>query len=138
GAAAGTLGPKEHRKNMSQADFRAENPYASFGSTLAIDAPASERLAFIKRTYLHLAVAVYAVVVLEWAFFTFIPGDVVAGLITAPYAMLIMFGGFMLVSFLAERWARSSASLTTQYAGLSVYVVAWSIFLFPMLWFAQT
>lgn len=123
---------------MSQAEFRADNPYASFGNTFAIDAPATERLAFIKRTYLHLAMAVYAVVVLEWAMFTFIPGEVVVRLISLPYAMLVMFGSFMLVSFLAERWARSSTSLAVQYLGLGAYVVAWSVFLFPMLWFAQT
>ena len=122
---------------MSHADFQVQNPYASFGSTAAIDAPVAERLAFIKRTYLHLLVAVYAVVVLEWAFFTFIPGEAMVGLISSQFGMLIMFGGFMLVSFLAERWARSSTSLTTQYIGLGAYVVAWSIFLFPVLWFAE-
>jgi FtsH-binding integral membrane protein len=103
---------------------------------MVIDAPASERVAFIKRTYLHLAVAVYALVALEWALFTFV-GDAVAPLLAGQYSWLIALGAFMLVSHLAHRWAQSSTSLATQYLGLGAYVVAEALILYPLLWIAD-
>lgn len=120
---------------MSQADFRAQNPYASFGS-MVIDAPASERVAFIKRTYLHLAVAVYALVALEWALFTFV-GDAIEPMLAFKYSWLIVLGAFMLASHMAHRWAQNSTSLATQYLGLGTYVVAEALILYPILWIAD-
>lgn len=121
---------------MSQADFRAQNPYASFGSELAIDAPAAERMTFIRRTYLHVALAVYALVALEWALFTFV-GDAVGPLLQGRFSWLIALGAFMLVSHIAHRWAQSSTSLATQYLGLGAYVVAEALILYPLLWIAD-
>ncbi len=43
----------------------------------------------------------------------------------------------MVVSWVANRWAMSETSVAKQYAGLVGYVVAQSIFILPMLWFAQ-
>src|SRR5690606_22956158 len=121
---------------MSQADFRAQNPYASFGSSLAIDAPAAERMTIIRRTYLHVALAVYALVAIEWALFTFV-GDAVAPLLQGRFSWLIALGAFMLVSHIAHRWAQSSTSLATQYLGLGAYVVAEALILYPLLWIAD-
>lgn len=122
---------------MSQADFQASNPYATFGS-IAAEAPATERLAFIKRTYLHLAMAVYALVTLEFIYFRVVPEEWIAALFQFPYGMLIMFGAFILVSYIAERWANSSTSLGMQYTGLLLYVLAQSVILLPLLWYAST
>jgi len=121
---------------MSQADFQATNPYATFGS-IASEAPATERLAFIKRTYMHLAMAIYALVTLEFIYFKVVPESWFESLFTIPYATMIMFGGFMVAGYLAERWARSETSVATQYAGLLTYVFAQSIFLAPLLWIAS-
>ena len=121
---------------MNQADFQASNPYASFGSVVA-DAPATERMAFIKRTYMHLMLAVYAVVALEWIFFQFVPDELVAGLFNARWGWLIMLGAFALVGHVANKWAMSSTSLSTQYWGLGLYVLAESIILYPLLWIAS-
>lgn len=122
---------------MSQADFQASNPYASFG-TIAADAPASERLAFIKRTYMHLALAVYALVTLEFIYFQVVPDEWIEGLFSIPYSWALMLGGFILVSYVANHWALSSTSLQTQYLGLGIYVLAESIILLPLLWFASS
>jgi FtsH-binding integral membrane protein len=46
-------------------------------------------------------------------------------------------GGYMLISYIAERWARSSTSLGIQYAGLATYVLAFSVILCPLLWIAN-
>ena len=49
----------------------------------------------------------------------------------------MMLGGFMAVSWIANGWAQSSTSLSTQYLGLSLYVVAEAILMVPLLYMAQ-
>lgn len=119
---------------MSQADFQAANPYASFGQ-IAADAPATERLAFIKRTYIHLALAVYALVTLEFIYFNVFAEQMQRWMpqLLGSFWILVMFGGFMLTGWIAERWARSEVSVSKQYMGLGLYVLAESIFLAPLL-----
>jgi FtsH-binding integral membrane protein len=123
---------------MSQADFQATNPYASFGH-IATDAPATERLAFIKRTYLHLALAVYALVTLEFIYFNVFDEQMRQYMpkLLGSFWILVMFGGFMLTGWIARSWAESDASVGKQYAGLGLYVLAESIFLAPLLWIAN-
>ena len=53
------------------------------------------------------------------------------------YNWLIVLGGFMVVSMVADRWARSATSLAMQYAGLGPYVVAEAIIFVPILLIAQ-
>jgi FtsH-binding integral membrane protein len=50
---------------------------------------------------------------------------------------LLVLGAFMVVSWLATRFAFSSASLATQYAALFAYVVAESIIFVPLLFVAN-
>lgn len=117
----------------------AENPYASFGMTTAADAPASERVAFLKRTYLHVAGAIYALVAIEFALFNIVPAETmnkVVQTMVGGYGWLVVLGAFMAVSFVAQRMAESGASAGKQYMGLSLYVVAQSIILLPLLWYA--
>lgn len=123
---------------MSQFDVQANNPYASFGH-IAADAPATERLAFIKRTYIHLALAVYALVTLEFIYFG-VFGEAMNNFmpqVLGSFWMLLMFGGFMVTGWIAENWARSETSVNKQYMGLGLYVLAQSIFLAPLLWIAN-
>lgn len=122
---------------MNQADYRAQNPYASFGMTAA-DAAPSDRVAFLKRTYIHLAMAVYALVGLEFIYFQ-IPGidDLMMTLFQSRWGWLLVLGGFMLIGNIAERMAQSRSSLQTQYAGLGLYVVGQSVVLLPLLWIAN-
>ena len=121
---------------MSQADFRAQNPYASFGE-IAIDATSSERMTFIRRTYVHLMFAVYALVALDVLWFMVIPERWLAELLSVRQAWLVVMLMFMGVSYVADRWARSEASSSKQYAGLSLYVLAESLILVPLLWIAS-
>lgn len=93
------------------------------------------RAAFIRKTYAHLAGAVLAFVALEFALFQ-IPGieQKVFGLLAqSRFSWLIVLAGFMVVSWLANKWAMSSTSLTTQYVGLAVYVVAEALIFLPLL-----
>jgi FtsH-binding integral membrane protein len=123
---------------MNPAEFRADNPYGSFGD-LAIAAPADARQTFIRKTYTHLAAAIYAFVALEFALFhTGFPDWMLEQLGTSRFSWLIVMGAFVAVSWIADSWARSSTSLGKQYAGLFLYVVGEAIIFVPMLALAKT
>lgn len=98
------------------------------------DAPAEARAAFIRRTYSHLAGAILAFIALEVFFFGIgLPKVMLSLLATSHYSWLIVLGGFIGISYLAEHWATSTTSITTQYWGLSLYVVAEAIIFMPLL-----
>jgi FtsH-binding integral membrane protein len=122
---------------MDPAEFRADNPYANFGE-LAIAAPADARLTFIRRTYTHLAAAIYALVALEFLFFKTLPLDQwVPSMFSARWGWFVLFGAYVLVSNLARYWAQSDTSVGTQYVGLFTYVFSFSVILCPLLWIAN-
>ena len=109
---------------------------------LAIDSDRSERAAFIRRTYAHLALAVLAFVGLETLFFGVIRhavegvDEMFVRAITAPYAPLIILGAFIGVSYLARYWAFNGGSPALQYAGLGLYVLAQAAIFIPLLYVA--
>jgi FtsH-binding integral membrane protein len=99
-------------------------------------APEGARAAFIRQTYLHLAGAILAcaavaALLLRW------PGarDLI-GLMTRGYNWLFVLLLFFGASTLANNWARSATSVTTQYLGLGLFVVAQAIVLLPILFVA--
>ncbi len=97
------------------------------------------RAAFIRRTYGHLAGAVLAFVLLEFALFqTAIPQLMMGLLGTSRYSWMIVLGAFMGISWLAEKWARSDASIGMQYAGLGLYVVGEAVIFLPLLYVASS
>jgi FtsH-binding integral membrane protein len=101
------------------------------------DASADLRVAFVRRTYLHLAGAIFAFIVLEAALFqTAIPETFVGLLGTSRYAWLIVMGAFMGISYLAENWANSDTSEQMQYAGLALYVAGEALIFVPLLYLA--
>lgn len=119
------------------ADTLTGNPYASFGYSVAEAAPA-ERVAFIRKTYTHLAMAIYAFAAIEWAFFsTGFAEWLFNQMMAVQYGPLVAFGLFMVVSWVASRWAHSDVSVGKQYAGLVGYVFAQALFMAPLLWLAQ-
>lgn len=120
-----------------------DNPYqvSQFGSyaPLAFEAETSERTAFIRRTYLHLAAAVAGFAGIEALIFT-LAGDVLPGLVgtmLSGWNFLIVLGAFMLVSMVANKWAHSNVSVGVQYLGLSLYVAAEAVIFVPLLYLAQ-
>jgi FtsH-binding integral membrane protein len=122
---------------MNEAEFQASTPYAQFGS-VAIDAPVDARRTFVKKTYTHLTAAIYGLVMLEWLYFQALPlDDWVPSLFSQRWGWLVLFGGYMVVSWIAESWAKSNTSVGMQYAGLFSYVFAFSVILCPMLWIAN-
>lgn len=122
---------------MNQADFRAGNPYATFGTTV-IEAPADARRTFIRKTYTHLAAAIYAFVALEWLFVLLGWDRMALDMIgTSRFVWLGVLGGFMAVGWIADNWARSAASIGKQYAGLFLYVAAEAVIFLPMIGIAK-
>jgi FtsH-binding integral membrane protein len=122
---------------MNRAEFQANTPYAGFGS-LAIEAPAEERRAFLRKTYTHLTATIYGLVMLEFLYFKALPlDDWVPNLFAERWGWFALFGGYMVVSYIADRWARSDTAVGMQYVGLFTYVFAFSVILCPLLWIAN-
>jgi uncharacterized protein len=101
---------------------------------LAVQAQASERAAFMRRTYGHLAGAILAFVGLEALLLQVVTiNDVVAVFGTSPWMVLVVFLAFWGVSYLAQVLARSETSRAVQYAGLGLYVVAEAVIFLPLM-----
>lgn len=115
----------------------AENPYRADFGTVAAFAEENERADFITKTYLHLAGAVAAFVAIE-AVLLQLPGiESLAGRMVTGWNWLIVLGAFLLVSYVAQSWATSAVSLSTQYMGLGLYVVAEAVIFVPLLVMAK-
>lgn len=105
---------------------------------IAERAPADARAAFIRRTYAHLAGAIFAFIAIE-ALLLSLPGiGNILPMMVSGYNWLLVLGAFMVVGWVAQNWAQSSTSPGTQYAGLALYVVAEAIIFLPLLYIADT
>ena len=120
-----------------------QNPYQSSNysyPTVAERADADLRARFLRQTYLHLLGAILAFAAII-AFILNVFDDQLANIVpkvTGGYMWLVVLGAFMLVSYVADRWANSDTSRSMQYLGLCLYVVAEAIIFIPLLWIAQT
>ena len=106
------------------------------GSVVA-ESSAAERAEFITKTYAHLAGAVGAFALLLFALVN-TPGieNLIGAMFGTRFSWLLVLGAFMLVSTVANRWAVSATSLSTQYLGLGLYVVAEAIIMLPLVYIA--
>lgn len=106
----------------------------SFGSSVAEAAPA-DRASFIRKTYALLAVAILAFIAVEGFLFVSGAATVIASVIFkgGMLGWLLVLGLFMGVSFLANRWATSETSATTQYLGLGIFIIAEAIIFVPLI-----
>ena len=101
---------------------------------LAAEASAVERMGFIRKTYAHLVGAIAAFVAIEAVLFQM--GVAEQFTLTTRGQGLLVLCAFMLVSWMANRWASSDASPGLQYLGLGIYVVAEAIIFLPLLYVA--
>jgi uncharacterized protein len=115
------------------------NEYAtSFGNSAANALPA-QRAQFIRKTYMLLAAAILAFVGLEFAIFTSgYADDIALTMLGGSYSWLLVLGGFMGISFLANWWANSQSSSMMQYLGLALYIVAEAVIFVPLVFIAAT
>ena len=114
-----------------------DNFTTTFGNSVAQTAPI-ERAAFIRKTYILLATAILAFIAVEELLFVSGTAQVIASLIFTGGSIgwLAVLGGFMLISWLSNRWAVSETSTAVQYAGLGVFVIAEAIIFVPLLYVA--
>ncbi|WP_438422311.1 Bax inhibitor-1/YccA family protein [Aquimarina macrocephali] len=92
-----------------------------------------KRVAFYKKTYTHLAMAVLLFVIVEWIFFQIEPIVNFAFSMTQGWRWLIMLGGFMLVTNYAEKMALKNHNINQQYLGLLLFVVAEAFIFIPLI-----
>jgi len=96
-----------------------------------------KRVAFYKKTYTHLAMAVLLFVIVEWVFFQIEPIVNFAFSMTQGWRWLIMLGGFMLITNYAEKMAYKNHNINQQYLGLLLYVIAEAFIFIPLIGMAM-
>src|SRR5262249_2357461 len=107
------------------------------GDTAAA-APVNERVAFIRRTYAHLAVAVLAFVGIEAALFASGLGmEILKTMFAFNGSWIALMALFIGGGVVAQMMARSRSSVGLQYAGLSLYVLLEVVIFLPILAIAE-
>ena len=96
-----------------------------------------KRVAFYKKTYTHLALAVLLFVVVEWIFFQSEGIVNFAYSLTQGWKWLLMLGGFMLATNYAEKLAHTNHNINQQYAGLLLFVIAEAFIFIPLIGMAM-
>lgn len=104
-------------------------------SPLVSEASQVERAEFYKKTYLHVAFAILAFIVLETVLINVIPVDVIIGMMSQNFVWLIIIGLFWLGSMMCEKLTLS-ASRETQYLGLAAFALLEAIIFLPMIYIA--
>ena len=116
--------------------FTQSDSYASQPATVA-DSSLADRLDFIRDTYLHLGLAIFAFIGVEWFLFqTGIAYAFADFVFSSSISWLLILVLFMVVGSLANRWAHSDAAPIMQYLGLGVYVLAEAVLFIPLLFIA--
>jgi FtsH-binding integral membrane protein len=113
--------------------------YQHFGNpTTAWAAPIDARMAFVRRTYVHLAAAVALFVAVSAAFYAAHVGERLTQWMTSGgmLGFILFFVGIMAVTMGANALALRSRSQSLQYAGLATYAVALAFWFSPLLTFA--
>ncbi len=113
----------------SRPDFAA----AAQAPLVALASPEA-RAAFITKTYAHLfgAIALFALLEAFW-FQTSVPRWMFAALSRGRFAWMLFMAAFVGISYVADRWASSSTSKSTQYAGLGLYALFESLLFVPLI-----
>ena len=134
----GQWGQAQHPGFAQQAAFGGVDPHAhqqqvglDDSQVVAAHASPQARAKFIERTYLHLAGAIILFVLLS-AGVQYVPGVENLSIMMLESWMIVLLA-FMGVSWVADRWARSSTSLPMQYFGLIVYTVAEVVVFIPLI-----
>ncbi|HVK09055.1 MAG TPA: Bax inhibitor-1 family protein [Gemmataceae bacterium] len=108
----------------------------------AIHAPESERAAFIRRTYLHLAASVAALVGIEALLLQGVKTQAgqqfLAQWFSSPVSLLVMLAFFIGTGFFARYLARGDMPVAVKYAGLGLYTFLQAVILLPILYVATT
>ncbi|MCA9671513.1 MAG: US12 family protein [Myxococcales bacterium] len=104
----------------------------------AHQAQVADRVSFIRRTYAHLAGAIFLFVGLT-ALIQQLPAarQMTRTMLASRGAWIVVLLLFIVVSWVADFWARRSESKTMQYIGLGLYVVAEVVIFTPLIYIAE-
>jgi hypothetical protein len=115
---------------MAQLDIHA--------GTIVANASEMERAGFIRRTYLHLGGAILAFTGVETLLIQSGVAESFLHLLQGgKWMWLIVMGLFMVVSYVADKWAHSAISKEMQYAGLGLFVLAEAVVFMPLIYIAM-
>ena len=135
------FGQSAYQQGYNETFGDASNAMPGAVATLGVN----ERVQFLRKTYLHLFGAITAFAALEFLFLW--QKSPLFDAITVPilktvfggsrFVWLAFLGAFVAVGWFAERWAQSDTSVSKQYMGLGIYVLAEAIIFIPLLAIAQ-
>lgn len=106
-------------------------------SEIVSQATQADRADFYKRTYLHVALAILAFMVVESFLLQLVPGEIISMMFGGKFVWLFIIGLFWLGSFIANKFA-FSLSRSAQYFGLGLYVMLEAIIFLPVLYIAAS
>ena len=95
----------------------------------------SERAEFYKKTYMHVALAILAFMIVESLLIKYIPDELIMKMLGGRFIWLGLLGLFWLGSYVSEKWTLS-LDKNVQYAGLGFYVLLESIIFLPLIFIA--
>ncbi len=136
-----TLQIHGHEKVNNENPFQNLNPYqGNVQSGFVVDAAEEARASFIRRTYAHLAAAIFAFVAIEAVIFSVVPSETLFSIVSrmGGFGWLIVLGVYMGVSWMARSWASSDTSKGMQYLGLGMYILAEVVIFLPLLFISST
>lgn len=96
-----------------------------------------EKASFYKKTYLHVAVAILAFILVETILIKVVPAELIFMMVGQKYSWLLVIGIFWLASMLASKWSLSQ-SKSTQYLGLGFYVLLEAVIFLPLIYIATS
>lgn len=111
------------------------HPFDSHEAPAAF-AALDERLAFIRRTYIHLCGAIVAFVLTLTALVNSPFAEPMIRTMLTGRAWLLVIGLFMVTGWVADWWAHNVKSTPMQYLGLALGVVSYAVVFLPMIYFA--
>jgi FtsH-binding integral membrane protein len=114
-----------------------EYEFYGSGAGVVARAQASERAAFVRRTYATMAGAVLAFIGIEAALLQVVTPDVLFRVFPAGPGWLLVLLLFMGASMVARSLARSRSSPAVQYLGLGLYILAEAVIFLPLMYIAQ-
>jgi FtsH-binding integral membrane protein len=113
-----------------------ERPIPNANATVGV----SDRVSFIRKTYVHL---LGAILVFSGLLYLLLTNETLFRKVSAPlieFGVLgprwhwgVVLGAFMAVSWIADYWASHTTSRAMQYIGLALYVVAEALIFVPLL-----
>jgi FtsH-binding integral membrane protein len=104
---------------------------------LVANASEIEKATFYKKTYLHVAIAILAFILVEGLLLKLVPEEVIFSMISNKFAWLFILGLFWLGTTLSDKLA-FNPSREQQYLGLGLYVLLEAIIFLPMIAIASS